>query len=145
LNIPASDSRARAVADSQFGGGATPWAPATWYVGVSTTFSNRDGSNFTEPVGNAYVRIAKTNNVTNFPAATTVSEVTTKRNGTKITWPDPTGTWGPIVEIGYFLAASGGTPEWKFKPPTPITVQSGNTPVEIDVNQGVMRFGPSGS
>lgn len=145
VTVGASDSRERAVADSQFGGGATTWAPATWYAGLSTTVPNDDGTGFTEPSGGSYARVPKTNNASNFPAATTVAGVTTKKNGTKITWPDPTGTWGLLPSVGFFTTASGGLPEWMFKLETPITAQAGNTPVEIDVLQGVMRFGASGS
>lgn len=123
------------IANSQFGGGATTWAPATWYVGLSTTTPNDDGSGFTEPVGGAYARVAVTNNATNFPTATTASGVTTKTNGAKITWPNPTGTWGAISYYGFFTASSGGTPEYTFALDTSITVKSGNTPVEFDVSQ----------
>lgn len=134
----ASDSRERLIADSQFGGGATTWAPATWYCGLSTTTPNDDGSGFTEPVGGSYARVAVTNNVTNFPAAATVAGVTTKKNGAKITFPNPTGLWGQIPAYGFFTAPSGGTPEYTNTLDTPITVLSGNTPVEFDVNQIVI-------
>lgn len=136
----ASDSRERAIADSQFGGGATTWAPATWYLGLSTTAPNEDGTGFTEPVGGSYARVACTNNSTNFPAATTSAGVTTKKNGAKFTFANPTGTWGLLGWWGMFTASSGGTPEYSNPLDTPITVQSGNTPVEFDVAQLVMQF-----
>lgn len=136
----ASDSRERAIADSQFGGGATTWAPATWYLGISTTTPNEDGTGFTEPVGGSYARVAATNNSTNFPAATTVSGVTTKKNGAKLTHPNPTGNWGLITYYGWFTASTGGTPEYTNDLDTPITVQSGNTPVEFDVGQLSMAW-----
>lgn len=129
VNIGASDSRERVIADSQFGSGT----PATWYIGLSTTQPNDDGTGFTEPVGGSYARKAVTNNVTNWPAAATVGGVTTKANGTKITFVDPTGTWGSAVAWGAFLASSGGTPEFTNGLQTPVTIKSGNTPVEFDV------------
>jgi hypothetical protein len=138
--VGASDLRERLMADSQLGGGATTWAPATWYLGLSTTAPNEDGTGFTEPVGGSYARVAITNNSTNWPAATTSAGVTTKKNGAKFTFPNPTGTWGLLGWWGLFTASSGGTPEWSNPLDTPITVQSGNTPVEFDIAQLVMQF-----
>lgn len=133
--IGASDSREQVVANSQFGGGASTWAPATWYLGLSTTTPNDDGTGFGEPTGGSYARVAITNNATNFPAASTTDGVTTKRNGAKFTFPNPTGTWGIISHYGFFLAATGGTPEYTNPLDTSITVRNGNTPVEFDVQQ----------
>lgn len=137
-----TDTRERLVADSQFGGGATTWAPATWYLGLTTTTPNDDGTNFTEPVGGAYARVARTNNATNFPAASTVAGVTTKTNGTACTFPTPTGNWGPVVGWGWFEAASGGTAQ-VINPLTDngtITVASGNTPVEMAAGTLLMTW-----
>lgn len=136
----AIDVREALIADSQFGGGATTWAPATWYLGLSTTLPNEDGSGFTEPVGGSYARVAITNNATNFPAAVTSSGTTTKANGTKFTFPNPTGTWGSIGYYGFFTAATGGVPQYAAALDTGITVKSGNTPVEFDIGMLVMSF-----
>jgi hypothetical protein len=136
----ASDARERLIADSQFGGGATTWAPGTWYVGLSTTSPNDDGTNFTEPTGGSYARVGMANDAINFPAATTTSGVTQKSNGTKITWTNPTATWGLMVNVGFFTAATGGTPEYSYPLDVSITVQNGNTPVEFDVGQLVWAW-----
>lgn len=136
----AHSARQRAIADSQFGGGATSWAPGTWYLGLSTTNPNTDGTNFTEPVGGAYARVAIVNNATNFPAAQTVGGITTKSNGTKFTYVNPTGVWGLIAYYGFFTALSGGVPEYSNQLDAPITVRGGNTPVEFDVGQLVMTW-----
>ena len=101
---------------------------------------NDDGTGFTEPSGASYARCVITNNTTNFPTATTVSGVTTKWNGAKFTFPNPTGSWGQIIYYGFFTAASGGLPDWTNPLDTAITVQNGNTPVEFDVAQLVMAF-----
>lgn len=130
----AHSARERVIADSQFGAGAIAGvAPATWFLGLSTTPPNDDGSGFTEPIGSSYARVAITNNATNFPAAATVGGVTTKTNGTKFTFPNPTGTWGLIAYFGFFTASSGGTPEFSNQMDTAITVKNGNTPVEFDI------------
>jgi len=131
--VGAIDSRERLIADSQFGGGATTWAPATWFVGLSTTTPAGDGTGFTEPVGGSYARVSVTNNATNFPAAITTAGVTTKTNGIKFTFANPTGTWGLMIYMGFFVASSGGFPEYHFQLDVGITVQSGNTPVEFDI------------
>lgn len=136
----AHNSREAQLANSQFGGGATTWAPATWYLGLSTTVPNDDGTGFTEPVGGSYARVAITNNATNFPPAQTVAGDTTKTNGTKFTFPNPTGSWGVVAHYGFFTTSTGGTPEYSNPLDAPITIKSGNTPVEFDINQLVMRW-----
>jgi hypothetical protein len=126
----ATDAEERAVADLRFGSGT----PATLYWALSTTVPNEDGSNFTEPVGNAYARVAVTNNTTNFPAATTSSGLTVKTNGTAITFPNPTGAWGLLVYYGIYAVSSGGTPNYVNPLDTQISPQSGNTPVQFAAN-----------
>lgn len=133
--MSASDARERQVLDTLFGSGT----PTTWYWGLSTTQPNDDGSGFTEPVGGAYARVAYTNNTTNFPAATTTSGRTVKRNGTKVTWPNPTGTWGVIGWFGLFTASSGGTPDFTNPLDSTIAPKAGNTPVEFDVGMAELE------
>lgn len=128
------------MADSQFGGGVTTWAPATWFLGLSTTAPNEDGTGFTEPTGGSYARVSVTNNTTNFPAATTTAGVTSKANGAKFTFTNPTGTWGAIGYYGWFTASTGGTPQYWNPLDAAITVRSGNTPVEFDIGQMVMTW-----
>jgi len=136
----AIDARECLIADSQFGGGATTWAPATWYLGLSVSVPNDDGTGFSEPVGGSYARVAVTNNSTNFPAAVTTAGETTKTNGAKFTFTNPTGLWGNVVAYGWFTASSGGLPQYHNPLDSGITIKSGNTPVEFDINALVMRF-----
>lgn len=136
----ATDPREALIADSQFGGGATTWAPATWFLGLSTTTPAEDGTGFSEPVGNAYARVAITNNATNFPAATTSAGITTKQNGTKFTFANPTGNWGLVTHFGFFTVLTGGTVQWFNPLDTQISPKSGNTPVEFDIAQLLMTF-----
>jgi hypothetical protein len=136
----ATDAREQKIADSQFGGGATTWAPATWYLGLSTTTPADDGTGFTEPAGGSYARVALTNNSTNFPAASSPGGITTKSNGAKFTFPNPTGNWGQVTHYGFFTASSGGTPEYTNPLDTSINPKTGNSPVEFDVGQLVMTF-----
>ena len=95
------DSVANAQLDAQYGSGT----PATLYCALSTTTPNSDGTNFTEPSGSAYARVAVTNNATNFPAAS----AKTKHCAIDIIFPTATGSWGTITWAGWYDAASGGT------------------------------------
>lgn len=128
------------IADSQFGAGSivvggTTFAPATWYFALSTTTPNDDGTNFTEPSGGSYARVTVTNNATNFPAATTSSGETRKTNGAKITWPTPSANWGTVTHYGIFTVSGvgSGLPEFTNPLDSPITIRTGNTPIEFDV------------
>lgn len=140
--IGAIHARRRLIADSQFGGGLTTWAPGTWYAGLSTTRSNADGTNFTEPSGGGYLRVAMANNATNFPAAVTGSDLITRKLLAVVArFPNPTTNWGLLLELGWFLGSTGGAPEYTFPLTTEITAQAGNTPVEVPANQLIMRWG----
>jgi hypothetical protein len=103
-----TDALEEDVLDEVFGGTAYA-AVATWYIAASTTTPTDAGANFTEPAGNGYARVAVTNNTTNFPAA---SGGGVKANGTAITFPAATGSWGTITHIGGFTASTGGTVVW---------------------------------
>jgi hypothetical protein len=139
--LGAVDTREALIADSQFGGGATTWAPATWFLALSTTTPAGDGSGFTEPSVGAYARLSLTNNATNFPAAVTVASTTTKTNGVAFTMANPTANWGLITYFGFFVASSGGTVQYWFKLDANITVNNGNTPVQFDPGQLIMTWG----
>lgn len=135
--IGATDDREKVIADSQFGGGT----PATWYLGISTTTPNDDGTGFTEPSGGSYARVAIPNNSTNFPDAITTSGVTTKTNGAKFTFANPTGAWGLITHYGFFTSSTGSTLAYYNPLDSAITVQNGNSPVEFDVGNLLMTWG----
>lgn len=99
-------------------------APATLYVGLSTTLPTDAGGNITEPSGaNGYARVAVTNNLTNWPAAVGGA----KSNGSAITFPTATGGWGTV---GYFIImdlASGGNMIGYGSLTNPKTIDSGDT------------------
>lgn len=85
--------------------GATAWsAPATLYVALSTAAYT---ATVAEPSGNAYARVAVTNNSTNWPASTG-SNPASKSNGTSITFPTATGSWGTIQSWAIYDASTGG-------------------------------------
>jgi hypothetical protein len=74
------------------------------YFGLSTTTITDAGGNITEPSGNGYARVTVTNNATNFPAASGGS----KSNGTIISFPQASGSWGTVTDFFISDASSGG-------------------------------------
>ena len=84
--------------------GAVPFtAPSTVYFALYTSSPN-DAGGGTEVSGGGYARVAVANNAVNWPGAATG----TKRNGTTITFPEASATWGTIVAIGILDAVSSG-------------------------------------
>lgn len=139
--MSATAPRERLLADSQFGAGVQgSFAPATWYLGTSTTTPADDGSGFTEPSGNNYGRVAITNNSTNWPAASTADGVTTKINGAKFIFNIPSGPWGSQSHWGLFTSASGGTPQYTGELDEKISPRAGNNPVEFDIGQIIIEW-----
>lgn len=85
-------------------GNAAYSAPATLHVALFTAAPSDSGGG-TEVSGNAYARVAVTNNATNFPAASGGS----KANGTAITFAQATPSgWGVVVAFGIFDASTSG-------------------------------------
>jgi hypothetical protein len=78
--------------------------PATWYVGLSTAPALRSGATTYEVSGGGYARVAVTNNATNFPNAYNGR----KSNGTAITFPTPSGSWGTVASMFIADAPTGG-------------------------------------
>ena len=81
--------------------------PSLYYIGLSTTTINDDGTGATEPSGGAYARVAVPNNSAGWSAASGG----VKANGTAIVFPTATASWG---NISYWLAsdASSGGNLW---------------------------------
>lgn len=94
-------------------------APATYYMALSTTTPSTSGSNFTEPVGASYARVAVTNNKTNFGYSSSGCVVTSA----SIVFPETSGSWGVITYCGLYDASTSGS-LWEFSAlSTPKTVQ----------------------
>ena len=83
-------------------GGADYPRPATVYVALGTGSMKTSTDN--EVSGNAYARVAVTNNATNWPASSTGS----KSNGAAITFPQATAAWGTMTHVAVFDAATDG-------------------------------------
>lgn len=104
--------------------GAAVYTPeVTHYIGLSTTPPNDDGSNITEPVGGAYARVSKTNNLANWPAASGGA----KANGTAIQFPTASAAWGTVTHFVVMDAASGGNMLGSAAMVNPKTIDNGDT------------------
>jgi hypothetical protein len=83
-----------------FGKGS--YAPATIFVGLSTSNPGEDGAGLNEPSGNNYARLE-----------TTASDWSSASNGSlanadMIDFNQATGNWGTVTHFALFDAASGG-------------------------------------
>lgn len=93
---------ANKVLDCEYGGVAlTP--PATVYYALMTTAPTPSGGG-AEVSGGSYARVAFTNNLTNYPSASSG----TKKNATAITFAAPTADWGICVGVAKYDASSSG-------------------------------------
>ena len=89
-------------------------APSTLYVGLLTA-APTDSTAGTEATGGAYARVAVTSSLANWAgtqgagttAASSGSGGTTSNNNI-ITFPTPTASWGTVVAMGIYDAATGG-------------------------------------
>ena len=84
-------------------GGGDYTRPATVYVGLHTSNPDEDDSG-TEVSGGSYARVSVTNNATNWPAASGGA----KSNGTAVTFPTASASWGTVTHFGIYDAASAG-------------------------------------
>jgi len=91
------------ILDHVFGAAAYT-APATVYVALYTVTPTDASASGTEVTGGSYARVAVTNNATNWPA----SSGGAKANGTAITFPAPTASWGTVVAFAIYDAATVG-------------------------------------
>lgn len=110
------------IVDLAFGGVAYS-APATVYVGLSTTTPTQSSTNVTEPSGNGYARVAVTNNTSNWPSASNGS----KSNANAIIFPTSTGSWGTLTYFVIYDASTGGNLMGYGALTNSQTVSTGNT------------------
>lgn len=104
-------------------GGGDYTRPATVYIGLLTTLPTEGGVGLVEASGGGYARISKTNDSTNFPAATS----NVKHNGTAISWPAFTQNMPTFVGAAVWDAATGGNLLYWGPFTTPRTVLQGET------------------
>ena len=114
-------------------GGGDYARPATVYVGLFITMPTDGGVGGVEPITGGYVRIAVTNNATNWPAA--VDGV--KHNGIAITWAAFSAPMPTFLGAGIWDAATAGNLLYWGPFTTPRTVLAGET-FEIPLAGGTL-------
>jgi hypothetical protein len=99
----------KVLTDMELGGVAlTP--PPIWYVGLCLASASIDGllhdanGQVSEVVGGGYLRVAVSNDFTNFTNANS----SWKTNKTAIIFPQPTATWGQVLSAFLADAPTGG-------------------------------------
>ncbi len=97
-----SDYLENALLNGVLGGPAFS-LPANVYVALFTATPN-DAGGGTEVTGGSYARVAQVNNTTNWPSAAAGS----KSNGTVVTFPQATVSWGVVTHFALFDASTGG-------------------------------------
>lgn len=86
--------QANKVNDFLFGG--TSFTPGgTYYIGLSTTPIQANGTGATEPSGGSYARVAVANNKTSF----STSSAGSLQNQISIEFPESTTSWGTITYV----------------------------------------------
>lgn len=79
---------------------ATAALPETYYVALSTTIPNEDGSNFTEVTGGAYVRM---------PYGKCSAPIDGRVcNLDDVEYPECEADWGTVLAFGLYDAVTGG-------------------------------------
>lgn len=89
-------------------------SPATTYVGLFTVSPSTDATvsyTGTEVTGGSYARVAVTSS-SGWSAISTVGTSSQISNAGVITFPTPTVSWGTIVSVGIFDAATTGNLLW---------------------------------
>ncbi len=98
-----------------------------------------------EVSGGSYARGSLTNNTTNFPAASLVSELEQIQNAVAVSnFPTPSGNWGTngwISHIIVFDASSSGNALIWFDLTIPVQVTSSATPFSIPINGMTFSLG----
>ena len=81
---------------------------AAFFIALSTTTPLEDGTNFTEPVGNAYARVSFAPGA-NWTSAATASGLSSVENAAAITFPTASGgSWGTVTYFGIYDALTVG-------------------------------------
>jgi len=81
----------------------------TFYIALSTTTPLEDATNFTEPVGNAYARVAFNPGANWSSASTTGGGLSSVDNALAVTFAAASGgSWGTVTYWGIFDALTVG-------------------------------------
>lgn len=96
------------------------------YWALSSTAPNKDGTNFTEPVGGGYAR--STSATSGLNGSRFVGDTAQRYNSGNISFPTATAPWPGLTHWGCFSATSGGTFLLYGELDSTVTVLTGETP-----------------
>lgn len=95
------------IQDELFSGVAFA-APSTYYIALSKTAPNADGTGVTEPSGMGYARVSINKDAASF----TTSADGVVKNKIRLNFNESTGDWGNITHYAIYDAATGGNMLW---------------------------------
>lgn len=97
--------------------------PSSYYLAVSKTAINVDGSGITEPSVGSYARVEMENDKTTFSNASNGSVT----NDVQFKFPEATLDWGVVTHFAIFDAATGGNMLLYGELVAPRTIESSTT------------------
>lgn len=97
-------SLSNSLLDEWFGK-ITPTIPTNYYIGLSTTTVQNDGTGATEPTDTAYARVALPNNKVSF----STSSLGSLSNAIQFTFPQSLISWGTITYFFLSDSLTGGS------------------------------------
>jgi hypothetical protein len=97
-------TQANTILDEYFGK-VTPTIPTTYYMGISTTTIQNDGTGASEPVDVAYQRVAIPNTKVSFTIASNGS----LKNAVEFEFPESQVSWGIITHFALYDQQTGGS------------------------------------
>lgn len=120
-------------------GSVTYTPPSVWYIGVSTTTINEDGTGVSEPSDPAYERVAVDNNTASWED---LLSGTGRQNITIVEFPPATVNQGTITYLGLFDAPTGGNVRYYAELVNPKTVGVDDV-LRIDSSNLQIRLQPT--
>ena len=117
-----------------FGKLASPAIPSTYYIGMSSTAPNTDGTGVSEPSGGSYARVAVGNSSIALSSPDANALVTNKN---EITFPESTANWGRMTHYVVYDALNAGNLLMYGELVTPRTVETATT---ITIKPGQMQL-----
>lgn len=101
--MPITYAQSNRLLDYNFGG-TSYTLPAKYWLALSTTAMQQDGTGCTEPTGNGYARVGIDNNKTTF----SVAADGLLKNNIQVQFPESTGAWGTVTHIAIFDSKTAG-------------------------------------
>lgn len=115
------DTYENLILDAFLGSGHASTFPSTVNVALFTTMPGEDGTGSVEPAGGSYARVTVNNDSTQWPDAA----ASVKTNGTDITFPTATATWGTVVGVGLLDPSNANAVMWSGLLAEQVTVLNG--------------------